>query len=155
MAVFDPVRAIPVPPLRGWSASHWRGKSVDSVSHERRREAPAVNSRARERVVGQDRQNRGLKGRHLGAAQIIHRLSVMGGSKSDIAAATVWVRAAGTGIARLAEARPLPSRELLPITDAIQAASPLCAGKGASRHLLCLTKVLPHPFLAPTAEREC
>ena len=79
----------------------------------------------------------------------------MGGSKSDIAAAAVWVRAAGADIARLAEARPLPSRELLPITDAIQAASPLCAGKGASRHLLCLAKVLPHPFLAPTAEQEC
>jgi len=38
--------------------------SFDSVSQEMRREAPVVDSRARERVVTDDKQNGGLKGRY-------------------------------------------------------------------------------------------
>jgi len=43
--------SIIVSPLRGWSGSHSRALSFNRVSQEQRREAPAGNSRARERVV--------------------------------------------------------------------------------------------------------
>jgi len=37
----------------------------NQVGKETRREAPEVNSHARKRVVTEDKQNRGPKGRHI------------------------------------------------------------------------------------------
>ena len=89
--------ATTVPPLRGWSPSHWRGLSFDCVSEEKKREAPAEDSHARKSVVEDARQNRGMKGRHIGIEQFIRRSSVMRTSKSDISetAVSVWLAEAG------------------------------------------------------------
>jgi hypothetical protein len=51
--------------------SHWHRSSSDRASQDERREAPAVRSRARERVGRDSQQNRGLKGRHIEFDELI------------------------------------------------------------------------------------